>query len=395
MQIRTTVKNIFALSILIFSAASAGAGAGAGAEEPAWVSAARVEHEQFYEAVGTIQPRMVTTLSSKVMGNVLEVLKREGDRVKQGETVVKIDAKDVDSDIAGARAGLSEASSMMAELEKGLIAANAQKDQAEANQRMSESNFERSKSLYEKKSVSKQEFEQAETQMNSAQAQVRAAKAQAAGLVAKRSTISARMGQAQAGINKVETIKNLAEVAAPFAGRVTSRRIEPGMLAAPGVPLLVIEDETQLRFEAVVPESLIASVTQGDKIQVLVDALSGRPLEGTVAEVMPSGDALSHTFVVKIGLPFEPGLRTGMYARGNFPRGSEKVLLVPGAAIEYRGQLEGIWIDRQGKPVYSLVRLGRVFADKVEVLAGLSEGERFLAIPFVAAKAGNMTGNRD
>ncbi|MBF0410568.1 MAG: efflux RND transporter periplasmic adaptor subunit [Candidatus Riflebacteria bacterium] len=350
------------------------------AVELPWVTASKSERDRFYEAVGTIQPHMTTTLSSKVMGNVLEVLKREGESVKAGEILVKIDAKDIASDLAGARAGLSEASSMMNELDQGLAAAKAQKDQAETSLKMTLSSFERIKGLYEKKSVSKQEFEQADTQLKSAQAQLRSAEAQVAGVVARKSTVSARMGQAQAGISKVQTIKNLAEVVAPFSGRVTSRRIEPGMLAAPGVPLMVIEDEAQQRFEAVVPEGLIGSITQGMPIQVSVDAFPDSVLEGKVAEIFPTGDVLSHTFVVKVAVPQDGRLRTGMYARGMISVGKEMLMLVPKTAIEYRGQLEGLWVECDGKPQYNLVRIGRSIDDKVEILSGLSEGEKFLAV---------------
>lgn len=356
-------------------------GPAARAADPGWMTAARSEQALLYEAIGTIQPRMSTTLSSKVMGNVLEVLKREGDPVSEGEVVVKIDAKDLASDLAGARAGLSETVAMVSELEKSLAAAEAQKDQAASSLNLAEMTFGRMKGLFEKKSISKQEYDQAENQLNMARSQMKAAEAQIAGISARRGTIQAKMGQAQAGINKVQTIKNLAEVTAPFAGKVTDRRIEPGMLAAPGVPLLVIEDDQHLRFEAIVPESLIASIEVGLEVPVLVDALPDRPLAGKVAEIAPSGDVLSHSFLVKIAVPVAPGLRSGMYGRGRFLQGREQVVLVPRAAVETRGQLEGLWIERAGQPIYCLIRTGRSFGDQIEVLTGLSEGERFLAEP--------------
>ncbi len=345
-----------------------------------WRTAAYTDEPLFYEAVGTIQPRMTTTLSSKVMGNVLEVLKREGDTVKAGEVVLKIDAKDIASDLAGAQAGLSEAAAMGAEIERGKQAAVAQRDQVAAAIKMAESSFERIKTLYDKKSVSKQEYEQAETAVNSARAQLRAAEAGIAALEAKRGMVSAKMNQAQAGINKVRTIKDLAEVASPFSGRVIARKIEPGMLAAPGVPLMAIEDAGNLRFEAMVPESLIASISEGASVTVAVDALRTETV-GQVAEMVPAGDPLSHTFMVKIAVPNEMGLKTGMYARGKFIQGIERVLLVPRAALEQRGQLDGLWVEQGGAPVFRLVRTGRVVGDQIEILTGLSEKERFLAAP--------------
>lgn len=349
--------------------------------QEAWQTAAMTEQSLTYDAVGNIQPKIVTTLSSKVMGNVLEVLKREGDTVKAGEVVVKIDARDVASDLVGARAGLSEAAAMKTELDRGLQAAQAQKQQADSGLKLAESSYLRIKELFEKKSVSKQEFDQAEAAFTTAQAQSRGAQAQIDTLVAKKSTVNARMSQAQAGISKVETIKNLAEVTSPFGGRVTARRIEPGMLAAPGVPLLTIEDSSQLRFEAMVPERFIASITEGMHVEVTVDALEGSTFSGVVAEILPSADVLSHTFMVKIALTAQPGFKSGMYARGAFIIGTESVLLVPPAAVEIRGQLEGIWVERDGKSTYRLVRTGRTMPGGIEILSGLRPGDRFLAAP--------------
>ncbi|HOY67014.1 MAG TPA: efflux RND transporter periplasmic adaptor subunit [Candidatus Ozemobacteraceae bacterium] len=339
------------------------------------------ERSLTYEAVGNIQPKIVTTLSSKVMGNVLEVLKREGDTVSAGEVVVKIDARDVASDLAGARAGLSEAVAMKSEIDRGLQAAGAQKQQAEAGLKLAEASYQRIRELFEKKSVSRQEFDQAEAAYSSARAQVAGAQAQIDALEAKKATVSARMSQAQAGISKVETIRNLAEVASPFGGRVTARRIEPGMLAAPGVPLLTIEDSSQLRFEAMVPERFIASITEGQQVQVTIDALGSRSFSGIVAELLPAADPLSHTFLVKIALTVQPGMKSGMYARGSFGIGSESVLVVPSEAVETRGQLDGVWVEREGKPVFRLIRTGRALPEGIEILAGLRPGEKFLSKP--------------
>lgn len=351
---------------------------GSALAQPVPVAATLTDHVLVHEAFGTIQPKMITTLSSKVMGNVLEVLKREGDTVKPNEVVVKIDAKDLASDLAGARAGLSEASASLTELEKNRQAALAQKEQVESSLKLAESSWQRVSEMFAKKSVSRQEFDQAQSALDSARAQLKSAEATIAAIDASRSRINARMGQAQAGVSKVETIRNLAEVTAPFSGRVTARKIEPGMLAAPGVPLLVIEDDSHLRFEAIVPEGLIASISEGQKVPVSIDALGGETREGTIAEIAPAGDVLSHTFVVKIAVPTDPRLRSGMYARGRFPIGTEATLLVPSTAVEPRGQLDGIFVPGEGgRPVYRLVRTGRTIGNSVEILSGLKAGEKF------------------
>lgn len=365
---------------LLFISSFISTGSACAASQPS--TATLTERDLVYEAVGTVQPRMITTLSSKVTGNVLEVLKREGDSVKAGETVVRIDARDLASDLAGAKAGVSETVGAMTELDRARQAAMASKEQVQSSLTLAESNFRRMKELFDKKSVSRSELDQAQAQLDGTSAQLKGVEAQLSGIEASRSRVTARMNQAQAGVSKVETVKSLAEVKAPFSGRVTARKIEAGMLAAPGVPLLMIEDDANLRLEAVVPESIIASVSEGQPITVSVDALSGEPFQGAVAEIVPSADVLSHTFVVKISIPNRSPLRSGMYARGRFVTGREQVLLVPRSAIEERGQLEGIWgTGEEGRPVWRLVRFGRVFGDQIEVISGLAPGESYFSEP--------------
>lgn len=329
------------------------------------------------EVVGNLQPRMVTTLSSKVMGNVIEVLKREGDPVTAGETLVRIDAQDLGSDLAGARAALSEAGAAGAEVEGHLATARSAREEAQAQASLAEATFNRIKDLFDKKSVSRQEFDQAETALTQARSRVAQADSQIQVLQAKRAQVSAKAAQAQAGISKVSTIKALAEVKAPFDGRVTGRRIEPGMLAAPGVPLLIVEDVGMIRFEAIVPERLLSFLPEGASVAVRVDAVAGTGFAGVVTEIVPGADPLSHTFLVKIGLPADPALRSGMYARGLVVKGEEQVLLVPLAAIETRGQLDGVRVQVDGRTVYRLVKTGRVHGDQVEILSGLRPGDRF------------------
>ncbi|NLI77891.1 MAG: efflux RND transporter periplasmic adaptor subunit [Candidatus Riflebacteria bacterium] len=329
------------------------------------------------EVVGNLQPRMVTTLSSKVMGNVLEVLKREGDPVTAGETLVRIDAQDLGNDLAGARAVLSEAGAAGAEVEGHLATARLAREEAAAQASLAEATFNRIKELFDKKSVTKQEFDQAETALTQARSRVAQADSQIQVLQAKRAQVTAKAAQAQAGISKVSTIKALAEVKAPFDGRITGRRIEPGMLAAPGVPLLIVEDVGMIRFEAIVPERLLSFLPEGASVAVRVDAVAGTDFPGVVTEIVPGADPLSHTFLFKIALPADPRLRSGMYARGLVAKGEEQVLLVPRAAIESRGQLDGVRVQVDGRTVYRLVKTGRTHGDQVEILSGLRPGDRF------------------
>jgi multidrug efflux pump subunit AcrA (membrane-fusion protein) len=335
----------------------------------------------FEDVVGTLQPKTSTVLSSKMMGTVKEVLKREGEMVKAGELLVKINLQELASDMEGAKASLNESQAASSEIQSHIQNARLAKESAVQDMNLAEVSFQRIKGLYEKKSVTQQEFDQANTRYLQSKNAVNQAESQIVSLKAKLSQISARSDAARAGIRKVSTYQEYSEVKAPFDGRIISRKAEPGMMAAPGVPLLTIEDTGRIRFEAIVPERLLGFLPEGTTIDVKIDALDGETIQGTVVEISPGADLLSHTFIAKISIPEDSRLRTGMYTRGSVKKGEEKLLLVPVTALEYRGQLEGVYIKSNDKTLFRLVKTGRKYGDQVEVLSGLNMGEIFAVTP--------------
>ena len=125
-----------------------------------------------------------------------------------------------------------------------------------------------------------------------------------------------------------------------LAGQVIERRVEPGSLASPGMPLLVLEQEGRVLVEAPVEESRASSVTLGDTVSVDIEAL-GKPVAGRVGEIVPTVDVGSRAFLVKVDLPSElVGLRPGMFARVSFRVGRKTPLVVPASAITRSGALD-------------------------------------------------------
>ncbi len=126
-----------------------------------------------------------------------------------------------------------------------------------------------------------------------------------------------RLKLAEARLQKVEALLRDARLTAPFAGVVVERAAELGQLTQPGATLLRLEDQSQLKLHTRINELDIPHVNPGDPVQVTIDALGGTPLQGTVATVIPSGDA-DHTFLVEIGLPTRAGLYPGMFGKAVF-----------------------------------------------------------------------------
>ncbi len=117
-------------------------------------------------------------------------------------------------------------------------------------------------------------------------------------------------------------------IVAPFDGVITRKLADVGDLAAPGKPLLQMENPDTLRLEADVPEALIGNVKLGDKLAVRIAAVTNE-IEGTVAEMSPTADPNSRTYLVKLDLPGATGLRSGQFGRVAVPVGEVSAIRVP------------------------------------------------------------------
>jgi RND family efflux transporter MFP subunit len=348
--------------------------AGCGKDEPRRVSAsnpptvpvqtaaaASQDWPELYEATGTVRARTAATISAKVMGYVEQVNVKVGDRVRQGQLLVTIDSRDLETNVRRAEAARSEVQGAIPEADHAVAAAKANLDLAQTT-------FKRMEDLASKKSISNQEFDEASTRLKAAQANYEMARA-------RRAQIEPKLAQVDQEIRAATIVRGYATIAAPFAGVVTAKSVEPGNLAAPGAPLLTIEQEGGYRLEASVDESRLAAVRTGQSVQVSLEAVD-RTLDARVSEVVPAVDASSRSYIVKIDLPALAQVRSGMFGRAVFPIGSRKAVSVPQAALQERGQLVSVFVVEDGTARNRLITVGRRFGDRAEVLSGLTQGEK-------------------
>jgi RND family efflux transporter MFP subunit len=275
------------------------------------------------EVTGQVSPVFQATLSSRIQGTIDKLLVREGTQVVKGQTLILLDSRDVRADLARAAADVENAKAQL----------------------------DRMRSLYAQDAVSKQELENATRAYKVAEANRKAVLAQLSYTVVK----------------------------APFDGVITEKKVEAGELASPGQPLLKMEDPQHLRLEATVAEGDLKSVSRGDKIPVLIDALGGLVLTGIVSQILPAGDPQTHTFTVKVDLPPTPGLKTGMFGRLQLDKGTGQTMLVPESAVVARGELTSVFVvgpDQIGRLRW--IKTGRRFDQQVEILSGVNVGERVL-----------------
>lgn len=324
------------------------------------VPVASVEWPSIYEAAGTVRPRVSAVVASKVMGYAREVKVHVGDSVSAGQLLVVIDAKDLDAAWRQAQAARDEANSAISEANNAVAS-------AEANMDLVKATFRRLEDLYSKESISDQEHDEATAKLKAAQAAYEM-------VASRRAQLSAKIHQADEAVAAADVMRGYSQIRAPFAGTVTEKPLEQGTLAAPGAPLLTIEQAGALRLEVPVEEGLLATVRVGQPVAVKLDSFD-RTITARVTEIVPSVDAASRAFLVKIDLPNVPGLRSGVYGRAQFSRGTRRVVAVPAAAVTSQGQVESVMVAEEDYAHTRLVTTGQRQGDLVEILSGLNPGE--------------------
>ncbi len=381
------MKTRLALILLIALASACGRKPEAETEKPASVADVKTEKiaasalDSYYEATGTVRSATTIALSSRVLGSVIALHAREGDRVRRGQLLIEIDSRDLAAQVQKAQAGLRETEQSLDEAERSISAARSAKAAADANRELASATFNRYRMLLERRSVSPQEFDEVQAKMRVAEAESDRAEKMLQTLEAKRKQSLARIDQAKADISGAQVYAGYARIASPIDGIVTSRQTDPGQMAAPGVPLLTVEDASRYRLEANVEESQIAIVKLNQKATVLIDALGAGEIEGRVSEIVPAADPASRSFTVKIDLPDgqKLNLRSGFFGRARFQAGQKQGVAIPRQAIIERGQLTQVYVvDDAGIARLRLVKTGKSFDDRVEILSGLSEGERIV-----------------
>lgn len=313
-----------------------------------------------YEATGTVRSATTSVIAAQIAGTVLEMRVKSGDSVKRGQVLAVLDDRTSRAQLAGAQAGVEEAAQGAAETEQAIQAAAADRQFAEAT-------YKRYQGLLEKNSVSKQEFEGAESRYKAALAGERA-------LQARQKQIEARGQQATSQKESAQAVFSYSRVVSPIDGVVAAKSVDAGTVVMPGNPILTVEDPSRYRLEASVPEQVISKTTLG--MSVSVDTGRGK-FEGRVSEMVPAADTASRTFLVKIDLPRDCGCRSGEYGTARFTIGEAKRLTVPRPAVIAQGQLEGVYvIGPQNSAEFRLIKTGKDFGGRVEILSGLTEGER-------------------
>lgn len=272
-----------------------------------------------YVTSGSVTSDHRVSISSRLSGYIREMKVREGDMVKKGDVLVRVDPVDAKQALIQAQADLADA----------------------------KADADRYGELLKAGAVTSQQADKVMLRYKVAQSQVEQARNQL----------------------------SYAEVRSPVAGVVVEKRLSQGDLAAPGIAILTLEDPASLLVEAFVSERHVSSIHEGDKVDIEIASLQ-QHYEGVVRQVVQAADPVSHQFLVKIALPAASEIHPGMYAQTGFRVGERQAILVPSAAVVSRAGMHAIYlVDANGIARYRLIRVGETRGDNVEVLAGLEDGD--------------------
>ena len=345
-----------------------------------------------FEAAGVVRAKISTVISPKVVGTILAMRVREGDRVRTGQLLAELENREARAQLEKALAGLREAQGSTEELDRNLKAALAARVAADAGRRLAESTLRRYQTLRERRSVSDQEFDEVEARAQVAVAEVDRTEKMRQVLEARRQMVEARIGQAQAEVNAVQALVGYARITAPIDGLVIAKQVDTGSLATPGAPLLTIEGGGNFRLEVALEQSRIGAISPGMSAKVRFDpagGAEGMELSGRVAEIVPAADPATRTFTVRIDLPSNSAIRSGQFARAVFSGGRREALLVPTAAVVAHGQLASVYVvDERGIARLRLITRGRTDGEQVEVLSGLQPEEKIVTVAALITREG-------
>lgn len=288
---------------------------------------------------GIVEPEMTVNIVHKTGGKVAEVRVKNGDDVQEGDLLIRLDDLELLAQIAQAEAACRLADAQFESAAKTL---------------------EDMQALYQEDVVPQQQLEQAETGYKVAEAQA---------------------AQAAAALQLIRTHLNDTLITAPISGKVSGVTINPGEMAAPGTPLAAINRLDTMQVGVDLTEKDVGRINEGQKVEVLVSAISSEPLEGEVQSVSPVADPRTKTYRMEVVLPNENGLlKGGMTAEVRVAVAVEEdTVVIPVEAVLTRDGEQVVFVVEEGLACLRQVTLGLESGENVSVLEGIETGEQVVS----------------
>src|SRR5690554_559843 len=296
----------------------------------------------FVVASGKIEAENSANISTRMMGYVTSVKVKTGQKVSKGQLLATISSADLQAKKAQAEAGIT---------------------QATAAYNSAKRDYDRFVVLFSQKSASQKEMDDMTTHFEMAKAGLEAAKQMK---------------------NEVMAQFSYTNITAPFSGVVTGTFVKEGDMANPGMPIVSVEGESKLQAVVMVSESEISNIKNGMTTDVNIKSLD-KTVKGKVAEVSTSARNTGGQYIVKIDLDKTENVLSGMFVNSVFPiekqagKTQNNLVLIPQEAVITQGQLKGIYVvNDDNTAILRWLRLGKTYGNDIEVLSGLTSGEKYV-----------------
>lgn len=324
-------------------------------------SATRGDVSAHLTVVGNLIGLQTVEIAPRAGGRLLSVNVKLGDHVRRGQVLAKVEDRELVEQVRQAEASQ--------EVSKATIR------QREADLKVAELNFDRSNNLFGRQLLAKQALDDAESRYMSAVAQSDLSKAQ--------------LNQNDARLQELRINLQNTSVTSPVDGFVGKRNVDPGAMVNTNTAIASVVDISRLRLIVNVVEKDLRKVNPGDEAELEVDAYPGETFHGKIARVAPVLDPATRTAAMEVEVPNgDNKLKPGMYARINLTVEDKKnALVVPkNAVIDFQNK-RGVWqpnADNRAK--FVPVELGIEGTDHIEILGGLSEGDKFVTTGAAAVR---------
>lgn len=298
---------------------------------------------------GNLSAAREAQVRAQVGGQVLAVYAEEGQAVRSGQPLARIDASGLVDAATSARTGVASAQTSL---------------------EVARRNYERAQTLNQAGAMSDRDLEAARAQLSQAQAQ-------AAGARSTQASAQKQLGNT--------------EVRAPITGVVSLRPVSAGDIVQPGGALFTVVDPHSMRLEASVPADQLGELRLGSAVRFTVNGYPGRTFTGTVQRISPAADPQTRQVPVVVTIPNDQGtLVAGLFAQGRVESQVRQGILVPASAVDERGVTAGVLRLRGGKVERVPVTLGLRDPDteRVEVTAGIASGDTLLVGPAIGTAPG-------
>jgi HlyD family secretion protein len=375
-------------------------------------------------ASGKIQPQRLVNISADTMGRVTDLAVEEGQTVQKGQFLLQIDPRNLTTAYNQGAASLAAARSQMEQLRVSI-------DGTKTSLKQAQEALTRQQQLYKQGLTPKEQLDNAENQVRMRQAELSSAERQI-------ETQRLRMTQEEASLENAKLNLSKVRIESPITGIITKRNIEEGETVVigtmnnAGTNLLTIADMSLIEAQVEVDETDIPNVTLGQKAKITIDAMPGKTFSGKVVEIGNSpisatGTAASQAtnFLVKVAVEgVIPDVRPGFTTTAEITTATranvtaipiqattvrEKIVDKEGNIIleenpgpgkkrptvildsqlkpgQEKKELEGVFVVKDNKAVFTPVKTGIAGEKYFEVISGLKEGEQVIVGPFSSVR---------